>query len=250
MKNLTATDLMPFCWPSDGDSFRADLAAPFSFGDYTYASDGRIMIRVPRIAGTDVEPPAQHDLGSKVKTLEGYLRRTEFAKFKPLPSVNLPPVPPYQPQPCKECAATGRIHSVSCTKCDGTGVVTCPTCDHDDDCDRCNGVGSRDRPAKPDDDPEHVSACDECEGTGDTGDPKTEPLIFTRVGPYWIDRKYVVLLQSLQGVEIDVANEAWHVGSGGASIGNERPVLFRFDGGVGAVMPLRGKPVAVREAAE
>lgn len=235
-------DLKSFCWPSDTDSYRADLAEPFSSDAYTYATDGRIMVRVERVAGTEVEPKPDFDLGSKVKTLEGYLSRIDGAKFEPMPSVDIPPKPPYVPNPCTDCGATGKVHSIECYKCQGRGITICPTCDHEDDCERCNGAGCIDRPAKLDDNPEHIEVCDNCKGTGDLGDPNTDPIVFTRVGPYWIDRKYVVLMQTLPGLEIDMSNVGWHVSTSGASIGHSAPVLFRFDGGVGGIMPLLGKP--------
>lgn len=239
---MTQIDLTPFC-SQDGSGLRADIVAPFSSEHYTYATDGRIAVRVAMVAGTATEPPPQHDIGSKVKILEGYLSRLDEAKFEPMPEVELPPIPPYVPVPCKACAATGRIHSVSCKDCHGAGQKTCPTCDHEDDCERCHGHGVIERPATTEDDPTNVSNCDECEGTGDIGDPTDQAIVFTRVGPYWIDRKYVVLMQSLPGIEIDVANAHWAIGPDGRSIGGfECPLLFQFAGGVGAVMPLRGGP--------
>jgi hypothetical protein len=44
-------DLKPFCDPN-----HPDLAQPFSQGDYTYATDSYILVRVPKLAGAPVNP--------------------------------------------------------------------------------------------------------------------------------------------------------------------------------------------------
>ena len=48
MPTLTnpARDLQPFC---SRDKTRTTLTQPFSFGEWTYATDGRIAVRVPRL---------------------------------------------------------------------------------------------------------------------------------------------------------------------------------------------------------
>lgn len=225
---MTDINLKAFC--ADPDR-RPELSEPFSAGEFTYASNGHVMVRVDRRDDCTDEP----DGGKKVSVLVRYLSRLDSVTFSPFPAVNLPPVPPHVPKPCNDCEATGRIHSVACGKCHGTGMHTCHACNHEDDCEECNGYGRIERPARPDD-TLNVTECENCEGTGDCS-RDDDRLIYTRVGPYWIDRRYVVLMQSLPGIEIDLGHTAFY---DGASAWDEPPILFRFDGGVGAIMPLRG----------
>ena len=237
-------DLKKFCW-SGTSNFRLDLAEPFSDDRYTYASNGQIMIRVAR------RDDVTHTNATKTAVLSGYVAdKIEKITFSPFPDVELPDVPPYVPTPCKTCKGTGRIYSVECRKCKGNGTIECPTCHGSDECEPCKGLGTVDRPAIAEDDPKDVADCDDCAGTGDSGDPDAHVLLFTRVGPYWLDRRYAVMLMALPGIEIDVDHAAWHVGPDG-QVGYTRcePVMFRFDGGVGAVLPLFGKPATAVEAA-
>lgn len=242
-------DLKAFC----GDPYnRFDLSEPFSFGIHTYATDGKIFVRVARVDDVAVEMPPHHvDIGSMAKTLDGYLSKMASATFEPVGQVDLPPVPDYVPTPCKTCAATGRMHSIDCAKCGGTGDHTCPMCESVGDCDACDGNGTIERPATTEDNQDDVADCVDCDGTGDRGDPNDRPPIFTRVGPYFIDRKYVAILTTLPGVEIDTSRSEWHVGPTGKVLPNDGlPVLFRFNGGSGAVMPLRGGPDKTKPVTE
>lgn len=52
----TKVDLQSFC--QIGDSYRSEIAEPFSHGAYTYATNGHIMIRVPAVSGMSGHPKA------------------------------------------------------------------------------------------------------------------------------------------------------------------------------------------------
>lgn len=237
---ITVTiDITPFC--ASGTIHEA-LHAPFAGGAYSYASDGRIMIRVPRRDGD----PEQAGYATRLDT---YLAEPAQA-MGPLPVVELPPAPVYVPKRCKTCDATGRLHGVNCRTCKGRGVVECPTCHNEDDCDDCDSTGAQTRPARPDDDPSQTFECDDCGGTGDLGDPDTPPLVPTRVGPYSIDRRYVALLQTLPGIELDLGREDWFAGAPYHAGPTARPLRFRFDGGEGAIMPLHHGAAALAGASD
>lgn len=223
---MTDINLKAFCSTDKG---RQDLQEPFSAGDFTYASNGHVAVRVPRLS--EYAEVMDH---RKVKTIDSWFARD--VTFSPFPAVVLPTVAPHVPKPCKDCNATGRIHSTSCSKCSGSGLHKCYACNNENDCEACDGYGYIERPATTEDDPKKVSDCGNCDGTGDCS-TSDDRLIFTRVGPYWIDRRYVVLIQTLPGLELDLGHAAYY---DGATKWDDPPILFRFDGGVGAIMPLRG----------
>lgn len=222
-------DLTAFCHP---ETSRVALLAPFASGAYSYASDGCIMVRVPR---RECDP--EHAKYAAV--LDTYLAGPA-GEMAPFPAVDLPPLSAYVPEPCATCAATGWMHTVECRACRGSGMTECPTCHHEDACDDCGGTGNVERPSTTEDDPDGRIECMDCDGTGDRGDKHAVPHVPTRVGPYSIDRRYVVVMQALPGIEIDLGREDWFVGAPHKYGVTVVPVRFRFDGGEGAIVPLRG----------
>lgn len=117
-------NLEMFCSGPD----RPELAQPFSIGEWSYASNGHIMVRVPR--REDV-PENEADLPKKAPGL--------FPKAKP----RFRRVPKLLPddaelavtttEDCFECAGTGRGHPdcaacrCTCPDCDGEGTITTKT---------------------------------------------------------------------------------------------------------------------------
>ena len=208
-------DLQKFC-SDDGTRYR--LSTPFSIEDYTYASDGRILIRVPAI--TDAR---RDNIPDKVPELipppGDDWREVEFPPgwedFKALPT------------PCPSCQGVGKLPK--CRKCDGTGE-----CDHcGEECRRCDGSGSD---ADSHDTP--TLHCEECDGSGTR---EVRFLVSLSRGAVTVDLKYLRLITALPG---------WRL----LHRGDEKTKLrFEFDGGVGAVMPARdggnaGVPAAAQWA--
>ena len=111
-------DLNQFC---SRDESRPYLTKPFSRGDWTYATNGHICVRVPRIEGVGEIKPVP---GYKVyETAEGFFRDIPSEGFKALPPVNLPD---NSDAPCAECDGRGSAHDCPscqcpCSDCDGTG---------------------------------------------------------------------------------------------------------------------------------
>lgn len=238
-------DLKPFCSTAE---IRPDLLDPWSHGEYTYATNGFIAVRVPRRPdAADKSSEGESCAG----TVDSYLTGVETADMAPLPDVEPPAVPAYVPTPCMPCAGTGREHVTQCRDCRGAGMHECQTCHHEDECETCHGSGQIVRAATTEDDPKQVVDCDECGGTGDTGDHDHRPIVYTRVGPYWVDRYLVVLMQSLPGMVIDLAVTQWHAPPESVTAWRKAtPIQFRFDGGVGCVMPLRPERTAEATACE
>ena len=194
-------DLQKFC-SSDGTRYK--LSTPFSIEDYTYACDGRIIIRVPAIAEArrdnvpdgvaDVIPPPAEDWRD-VEYPPGW------ESFEAIPLK------------CQCCNGVGKIPE--CRKCDGTGE-----CDHcGEECRRCDGTGidadSKDTPTR---------VCEDCDGTGSHD---SAFLVSLNRGGVTVNLKYLKLIAALPGSKL-------------MHRGDEKTVLrFEFDGGIGGVMPTR-----------
>lgn len=106
-------DLQPFC---STDPARPYLHQPFSRGEWTYATDGHVLVRVPRRPDIDENAKAPH----AERVVEGYPLLSDL--------IPLPAIPLLGPEyvECRTCQ--GR-----CTQHD------CPDCSHD--CKACDGKG-------------------------------------------------------------------------------------------------------------
>ncbi len=107
-------DLQQFC--SDN---RPALKKPFSLGGHTYATDGRIAVRMPRMADF---PEA--DTPPKIEKVF-----SEYFKEMPMGTINVSlPKIEEQKEECRECVGSGYEHecpdcSCECGGCDGEGEV-------------------------------------------------------------------------------------------------------------------------------
>jgi hypothetical protein len=113
-------NLQQFCEKDDDylSESRKWLGRPFSRGDWSYASDGRILLRVPRLP----DVPEGVAASSKAEEL--------FAEVAGEPFVN--PTPNKLPEidddeECAECDGRGTAHDCptchcACLACDGTGI--------------------------------------------------------------------------------------------------------------------------------
>ena len=105
-------DLTPFCSPQDDPRYY--LCAPFSDGDFSYATNGHIIVRVPRradIQEREKAHPSCHKL---------------FIENPAREMIAIPDIPPAPPQiDCMTCEATGKWNDgdtvEKCEDCGGTG---------------------------------------------------------------------------------------------------------------------------------
>lgn len=147
------------------------LHEPFSRGEYTYATDGAIIVRVPRVAeiGEDPYTPNPEEIFATMPA-DGW---------RPL-RVELPPIAPTE----------------ECWSCYDGFEHDCPDC---------------------------TCECDECDGTG-----LVEPNLSTEIGGVIFDLKYIRMIAELPGVEVAITD-------------GKSPSFFRFEGGDGALMPMRSE---------
>ena len=108
-------DLQAFCGDGEID-FR--IGSPFSKGEWTYATNGHIIVRVPLVAGLREDGP------NADKIFENATKGDRPSLILVTPE--LPPLSDAQ--------------AVDCDDCDGTGLVhDCPSCDCK--CEECSGTG-------------------------------------------------------------------------------------------------------------
>lgn len=196
------------------------LDAPWSHEEFTYATNGHILIRVPR--RDDV---TENKIAPKVWAGD----IAECFKREPVEWVPVPEVD-YDGEECEVCGGTGT--AFLCPECEGKGGVwpktkystyelqECATCrgigqisqqnwDHFVKCHKFKGEEIKD-------------TCGECDGTGieRTKDSKV-------VNGARINERYLWMIGELPGAQLGTFEP-------------EAAVRFRFDGGDGLVMPMRG----------
>jgi len=115
---MNAVDLQAFC--ADRDDLRYYLFKPFSDGEYTYATNGHIIVRVARLPDVAEEPKAPNVALMISKTARA-------SNWMPVPKVSAPPM-----IECDECHGTGtytevfytgKPYSEPCEWCNHTGKV-------------------------------------------------------------------------------------------------------------------------------
>ena len=112
-------DLMPFC--STTKWYKKSMLAPWSHGEYTYATDGNILIRVPRRADVPERPDA-------LDTSRSFAAAGVAPAMRSLAGVRLP-APPPEEEKCPDCDGTGDADhdcpecACDCETCDGRGII-------------------------------------------------------------------------------------------------------------------------------
>jgi hypothetical protein len=195
---MTKDQLQKFCDPLEG---RNIAKAPFNYGGYTWATNGKILVRVPFIAG--------------VPDFAGQAAANLFGDGMVGTGIALPPIPPPVVETCKECAGKGYLEEIKCPDCKGEGECDCPTCGHAGDCTRCSGSGYIfDATASKE-------PCGDCDGQG-----HHETLASIEVGIARFQNRYLRLIAALPGLEFQPH-------------GPLEPGRFRWDGGEGMLMPVK-----------
>ena len=195
-------DLQAFC---STDETRHCLCIPFSKGEYTYATDARILVQVPRL--DDV--PSERE-GYNFPNVNMETNKWVDGPWSELPEINYLP----ELEACKACLGLGKFED--CKKCEGDGVKTCGECGEEKHCNDCDGMG--DTPSATGE-----RVCKECDGTG-----KCEATQQMDIGHRLFDVQLIHRVSQLPGVMAAItAGDACD------------PLSFKFDGGKGLVMPMR-----------
>jgi hypothetical protein len=202
-------DLKKFC---ENDRYRPYLSNPFSLGDFTYATDGKVAVRVPRLEGIgEVEDAPASIETTFANNLKG------FEQAAPVPN------PPHVTNIiCKACK--GRQKVTICSECEGEGYRECDL-GHEHDCEDCDGNGViGDRSG------ESAVECPECEGVGRL--PNLPQGLSTGV---IVNDKTCVGLRYLRRIATLPAVK-WSLNHRKES---SETIPFWFDGGEGILMPMR-----------
>jgi hypothetical protein len=156
----------------DPETTRFALGRPWVRGDHLYASDGRIMVRMPK--------PGAWDLPNGEKVLRDPGSVMDRGPHSAVP-VTIPPVEGV----CDECQGARVVTERACEECGGRGhkdvdyYCECPHCTGSHECEECEGEGTR-----------ASGPCRECRGSG-----VARGLSPHRIGPAcWIGRAYAALL--------------------------------------------------------
>ena len=172
---------------------RGYLRAPFTRGDWTYAMNGRIAVRVPKIDGMEILPDKH---ASKLEVL------FESVCFDAC--IALPPLPPQEE--CSMCNGTGIAYE--CEECDGDGEFEHGS--HTYTCKECDGSAQVAYSG------EIAVACRHCGGTG------KKRMKAINVGRSHFDLFYLHLINGLPGARFSPGagpmDCAWFVFDGGEGV--------------------------------
>lgn len=151
------------------DESRPIITKPFTRGEFTYATDGHIGIRVPAL------PEFPHnDLAPKIE--ERWIDIDAYSEYAP-PDLSTTTFP--------ETPTDEELESIKCDKCDGEGEIYCHHCGYENECKECSGEGVIGNPKTQ----EKVAAWKE--------------KVYLRHGKNWLDARIVKkLLEEFPVVEI------------------------------------------------
>lgn len=166
-ETLPKLPLMEFVDADDCGSRRFYLAKPWRVGDYVYATDARIAVRVDP-ACWDGDLAGEGD-GCQPKMEPIFAGIAGVKEWAPLPKFPA----------CEDCRGTGKAGR-ECESCAGTGSRWCKQCTDEHECQCCEGVGVL------------YDTCDFC------------PVPF---GPKWVHRQLANKLKSLPNVEWGSADD-------------------------------------------
>lgn len=180
------------------------MCGPFSLGAFSYATNGHLLVRVPRI--TDV--PEWEALNEKATVLfDAFDMPAVTAALVSIPDFQMP-----EPEKCGVCSGAGK--TTRCPECDGSGELEFET-DYNEysvECETCHGLGSTIGG-------EQVCEC--CDGTGNKKESKRVEVGCTGFSPH-----YLTMLKELPGMKI-------------APTEPEKANYFKWNEGDGLIMPMR-----------
>lgn len=184
---------------------REYLLAPFVIGDFVYATNGHIAIRVPRTSAPDITATTDKVPGHLEAMFATHASTERLDEIPELPA----------PIACSTCNGTGRRHE--CPDCDGEGEIRYGR--HDYECAECRGDGQ-----VSDGEGDATVPCNWCSGSGEA------PAQPVKIGSQSYQRRYLALIQSLPGARFTPPDDAMKPLAMG---------YFIFEGGEGVLMPMK-----------
>ena len=197
---LTVEFLREFCSTSES---RPLLRNPFSLDGYTWATDGRLLVRVQAMEGVAEGGPANASTVMPAGDA-GYMD----VAFPPGFAEMTVPM-----EACEDCGGTGYFRP--CVECGGKGEIECDHCYHSESCKDCDGDGNKRGRGKGE------VPCDECDGTG--RHEKTVWVALSR-GEVVADLKLLRKAERLPGLRVRYKDRS-------------TALLLDFEGGAGVLMP-------------
>ena len=204
-----------FCCADKG---KENICRPWSTVNYTYSTDGHIMVRVPRM--TDIE--ANETAPDVERNPYSPMFDREPEKWVDVPEVD------YEATTCPHCNGTAK--GIVCPECEGDGIVYLSSAFNTydkQDCKTCKGQAQLSVAQFEEFKTRHryksigiEESCDKCCGTG-----KVWTLEGKVVNGVNINLKFLSLLGKLPN----------------AKLGTFEPMTvtrFKFDGGDGLLMPM------------
>lgn len=193
------------------DESRKALMRPFALDGHTYATDGKIAVRVPGESAPEVVEKETADLFPKVKKIieDGKAAATTWVTPTRIPDMEL----------CETCKGIPpEPKEADCPECGGDGEVYLSNNYHDYQCDciTCDGDGTVE-----------LEGCEDCHGTGHRCGSKD---VFCGIQGVWLSLQLLTRLKPLPGLRLGL-----HDG------GSLNAHYFTWDGGDGVVLPLRPK---------
>ncbi len=198
-------ELMKFCDPTEVRSF---CTKPFKLPDGRIcATDGKIIVVVNDSIEVDDADVTEKNFKKIWEFSAPKLFKDGFTPLK----IKLATCPL-----CSECDGTGiQPPTIDCKECAGVGEFEC-NLGHFHPCDKCAGTGNIPSP-----NPE--GKCSPCESCGGSG----KGFAVEHFGDIDFEVKYLELLVGLPNIEYFLVK------------GKKNMMRFRFDGGVGCLMPCR-----------
>jgi len=211
--------LEDFCGSEDDP--RWILHTPFTFGEWTYATDGAIAVRVPAMPDY---PMAGADHKIAAKCADFFEKTTPVEPLPGMPAFERP-----MPKLCDCCDGNGSV--TECAACRGEGGDYNDVENEWSDCDECNGRGFF---------PGGAVKCEECNGEGNL-----KWMTPVRIGENWITLHYLERIERLPSLRA-----GWLPFDGGYPVeANQKILRFAFDGGEGLLMPIRAPHKTEKESA-
>jgi len=186
---------------------RNSLSSPFIMGDLACATDGHIAIRIPRIDAISITRESPLKEAATSLTWEPVIK----GKWVDLPPYKLP-----DKVKCVVCQGVGEIDT--CPECDGEGHVELES-DYnyyECDCKMCNCEGTL---------PGQDKVCHGCDGDGLM---YSESFMKIQFDDYGLDAFLLEKIKDLPGVKLFSRRD------------KDKYFYFRFDGGHGIIMGMRG----------